>query len=72
MFNFRDIAELFRKNQACVLVRNEQELKKGIIELLNNPSGAENLGKKARDLVSQYKGATGKNTGFVRNILGGI
>lgn len=72
MFNFRDIAELFRKNQACVLVHNEQELKEGIIELLNNTSFADNLGRKARNLVSQYKGATGKNADYIRDILGGI
>jgi 3-deoxy-D-manno-octulosonic-acid transferase len=72
MFNFRDIAELFCKNQAVIPVRNGQELKTRIRELLNNAPAMEALGRRAKELVSQYKGATGKNADFVRGILQGV
>jgi 3-deoxy-D-manno-octulosonic-acid transferase len=72
MFNFRDIAELFFKAEAAILVHNEQELKVRISELLNNAPEMEALGRRAKELVFQYKGATGKNADFVRGILQGI
>ncbi|MFH1640482.1 MAG: hypothetical protein ABIA66_00825 [Candidatus Omnitrophota bacterium] len=71
MFNFRDIAEVFCKAEAAIVAHNGNELKEIIGELLCNPDKIKALGNKARDLVSQYKGATVKNADCIKNILGG-
>jgi len=58
MFNFRDIADLFLENDACILVRNEEEIRKAIMDLLGNPAKMATLGQKAKGLIVQNQGAT--------------
>lgn len=60
MFNFRDIADLFLKQKAGILVRNKEELYTGIKNLLDDPGKMFNLGETARDLVLKKRGATKK------------
>lgn len=65
MFNFRDIAQLYIKNNACIVARNRKELLEAIKDLLNNPSKARVLGSKAKDLIIQNQGATKKNMEWI-------
>ena len=61
MFNFRDIADLFVKQRACILIRNEKELEVRLRDLLNNPYKADELGRIAQGLITQNQGATLRN-----------
>lgn len=67
VFNFRDITSLFLKHKASLLVRNEGELKEAIKNLLHNPAAAEELGRRAKDLILQNQGATKRNLECIKN-----
>lgn len=69
MFNFRDIADLFLKHNAGILVHNQDELEKTLRDLLNNPQSANELGEKAKGLVEKNRGATLRNMGYITNSL---
>jgi 3-deoxy-D-manno-octulosonic-acid transferase len=69
MFNFRDIADLFLENNACILVHNPDELEQSIRDLLNNPAGMAILGKRAKELILQNQGATKRNLRYVKKWL---
>ncbi|MFA5156875.1 MAG: 3-deoxy-D-manno-octulosonic acid transferase [Candidatus Omnitrophota bacterium] len=69
MFNFRDIADLFAGSRAFIIVKSGQELEKAAADLLDNPSSAAELGKRARELVAQNQGATLKNLECARELL---
>ena len=69
MFNFRDIASLFLKHRASLLVHNEGELKESIKNLLNNPAAAQELGRRAKELIAQNQGAAIKNLENIKNYL---
>jgi 3-deoxy-D-manno-octulosonic-acid transferase len=68
MFNFRDIADLFLSNNAAILA-TEEEIKTKIVNLLNNPLVAVELGKKAKQLIQQNQGATRRNVEFIRKFV---
>ena len=57
MDNFRLVASIFKQNNACIQVRNEQELYEAIIELLKDEKKRENLGQLSRLTVDENKGA---------------
>ena len=69
MFNFRDIAALFLKNEACITVKNEEELLSFITDLLRNPSKMSTLGKRAQELIATQQGATEKNIEYIKKLL---
>lgn len=66
MFNFRDITELFLKNNAGIHVRNEEELYAAIKDLLSLPAKIDVLGNKARDLILQNQGAIRHNLELIK------
>lgn len=70
MFNFKDIAELFLKEDAACRVKNKFELLKTSRLLLNNSQRREKLGSRAKMLVDKNKGATRKNIEQISKILG--
>ena len=70
MFNFRDIASLFLEKKAALKVENSQELYLKLAFLLEHPQQAELLGKKARQLIYEYQGATAKNLKIIKRIVG--
>ena len=72
MFNFRDIAELFLKNQAAILVHNQKELREKIKDLLSNPSLATQFCQRAQELILGNQGATQKNVGLIKNLYAKI
>jgi len=67
MFNFRDIADLFLSNRAAKMVFNQEELKTNIVDLLNNPSEAIELGQRALQLILANQGATKRNVEYIIN-----
>ena len=68
-FNFRDIAQLYLKEQAAILAHNQQELKEGIKYLLANPNKKEELGRKAKDLILANQGATKRNLEYLGRVV---
>jgi 3-deoxy-D-manno-octulosonic-acid transferase len=69
MFNFRDIAGLFLSVQAAIAVRNPQELKDKISDLLAHPELAAQLGGRARETLFKHQGASRKNSEFLSFFL---
>lgn len=61
MFNFRDIVDAFLERNACIQVRNQDELAEAIKDLLHNPYKIQELGNRASELVIQNQGATKRN-----------
>ncbi|MCX5710004.1 MAG: 3-deoxy-D-manno-octulosonic acid transferase [Candidatus Omnitrophica bacterium] len=69
MFNFRDIADLFLKENAGIMVRNDEELKKQVAFLLHSPQEAQALGERARQLIVKNQGATLRNIEQIRILV---
>lgn len=69
MFNFRDIAELFLRNNAIIVVHNDEEIAVNVRELLNDASLRQTLGSAGKALILQNKGATARNLELIREIL---
>jgi len=61
MFNFRDITEMFLKNNAAVMVKTEEDLVSTVEDLLKNNFKAAQLVNSAREVVTRNQGATKRN-----------
>lgn len=61
IFNFKDMFDLFLKRSACILVRDKEELKTVIRNLLKNPDQMFQLGKRAKELIAENRGASERN-----------
>jgi len=72
MFNFRDIAELFLKNQAAILVHNPEELKEKIKDLLINAEKTRKFSQRALELILENRGATQRDLKLIRNLYARI
>ena len=69
MFNFRDIAELFLVSGGAVLVKNKEELREKIKDLLLHPESALGLGRRARELLLKNQGASERNLEIIKEVL---
>ena len=69
MFNFRDIAELFIRNNAAIMVNGPQELKKDIAFMLNDPLSAREMGVRAKKIIYDNRGATAKTVDLIKALL---
>jgi 3-deoxy-D-manno-octulosonic-acid transferase len=69
LFNFRDIADLFLNNDACILVRDARELESAAAGLLNDSLKAQALVEKAKVLIAQNRGATLKNLECAKELI---
>lgn len=69
MSNFRDIAELFLRNNAALAAPGERELEAEIAGLLNNPRRCAELGAGARRLILDNQGATLRNVRNLRQVM---
>jgi len=69
MFNFRDIAEIFKRASAFVVAHNQIELEAVLKDLLNNPPKVESLTKNALALVKNNRGATQRNIDYINERL---
>lgn len=72
MFNFRDIAGLFLKNQAAILVHNQEELKESIKYLLCHAEKIDSLTKAAGEVIRQNQGATQRNLKLIELLHGRV
>jgi 3-deoxy-D-manno-octulosonic-acid transferase len=69
VFNFQDIADELATQEAAIRVRNVQELKDEINNLVNNREKMTILGQKARRVVMSNLGATERNVQEIEKIL---
>lgn len=69
MFNFRDIMALFLKNEACVMIKNEEELLSDITDLLRDPKKMGALGVRAQELIARNQGATMRNMEYIKGLM---
>lgn len=69
MFNFRDIADLFLKNQAAVMVHHGGELKEKIALLLKEPGSVEEMIERAHSVIRENQGATRKNLECISEVV---
>ena len=69
MFNFRDIAELFLKNDAALMAADAEELKGKISLLLGNPVLAAGLASRASGVILENRGATQRNLELLREFV---
>ncbi|MBL7196512.1 MAG: 3-deoxy-D-manno-octulosonic acid transferase [Candidatus Omnitrophica bacterium] len=70
MHNFRAISQLFLSNQALIQVKNFNELKSKMKELISNNDRLMNLGKAAKSVLASMQGATLTNLNIIeKNIL---
>jgi 3-deoxy-D-manno-octulosonic-acid transferase len=57
MENFRDITACFRARHAIVQIPDSQSLEEAVRQLMEDPHAREELGKKARGVIDESKGA---------------
>jgi 3-deoxy-D-manno-octulosonic-acid transferase len=67
--NFLEPAKLLLSNNAAVQVKNMEEFIEVINKCLENPQIIKVYGEKAKIVVSQLKGVTGKNIEILKNVL---
>jgi len=66
LFNFRDIAQAYISHGAILIARDGMELKKAISGLLGDPQLAARLGRRAKELFLEGKGATLRNAVIIK------
>jgi 3-deoxy-D-manno-octulosonic-acid transferase len=69
MENFREISEIFRDAQAIVQVKDGAELASLAGSWANDPSVVAGTGRRARELLAAFRGATERNAGIVEREL---
>jgi len=69
MFNFRDITEMFLKNNAGIMVKDSSELEDNLKVLLGNEERITQLGKASREIILKNQGATARNSEAIRLLL---
>jgi 3-deoxy-D-manno-octulosonic-acid transferase len=70
MENFRDVAELFLQADAAMQIPAPGELARSVIELIENPERARQLGEAARRVIDQESGATARVLDHLKEWLG--
>jgi 3-deoxy-D-manno-octulosonic-acid transferase len=68
-FNFREIVSIFQSGNA-LRVAGAEQLPRALLELLSNPEERKRLGRRARELFTQYAGATQRTVQALRPLLG--
>ncbi|MFC1632417.1 3-deoxy-D-manno-octulosonic acid transferase [Candidatus Omnitrophota bacterium] len=69
MSNFSDIAEVFLKNDAAIMVKNPQQLTQQCANILNDSARAKTLGQKAKQVVQRNRGTTLRNIKCIKAII---
>lgn len=70
MFNFRDIAGMFLKNNAAIMVHNQLDLASTVELLLNNSLRVRQMTDNAREVIMKNQGATKRNIQAIGEIIG--
>lgn len=68
VFNMQEIAEMFKKSGASVVVKNAEELSLAVIDFFANSDMAEEVGKRGNSIVRSNRGALER----LLNLLGPI
>jgi 3-deoxy-D-manno-octulosonic-acid transferase len=69
MENFRDIARFFLDAQACLQVRDGNELATSVMRLFADPTAARELGERGRQVLAQHAGATARVLQQIQRLL---
>jgi 3-deoxy-D-manno-octulosonic-acid transferase len=69
MENFREIFEIFRDAAAVFPVRDAPELADRLAGWAADPFRAAEVGRRARELLAAFRGATERNAGIVEREL---
>ena len=69
MENFRDIARLFLDAQACLQVRDGNELATSVLRLFADRTAARELGERGRQVLAQHAGATARVLEQIQRLL---
>jgi 3-deoxy-D-manno-octulosonic-acid transferase len=68
-WNFRDVVGLMLDRQAAVVVRNEQELEAYVRRCLTDKSFADELGRRAQELVVEQQGAADRTIDLLHRLI---
>lgn len=68
LFNFRDIADLFVRKSACIIVENKCDLVHAACDLLRDLRRRQALGEAGKQLVCSNQGATKRTVTLVQNL----
>ena len=69
MSNFQDIADRLVKEGAAISVADKSGLHQTLLSLLEEPARRNQIGAKAKDIISRYQGATAQNMEFIRKLV---
>jgi 3-deoxy-D-manno-octulosonic-acid transferase len=69
-WNFRDVVALFLERQAAAVVRNRPELESFVRRCLAEPAYADDLGRRAQELVLQQQGAADRTIDLLHQLAG--
>ncbi|MFC1806797.1 tetraacyldisaccharide 4'-kinase [Candidatus Omnitrophota bacterium] len=69
MFNFRDIIEIFKADEAAIEIPDSKSLGGEIARLLDDPSLRKRLGDRARSIVQENRGGVDKTQAAVKEIF---
>jgi 3-deoxy-D-manno-octulosonic-acid transferase len=70
MDNFREIAEAVKERNCGIQVRDAEELRRALKELLDDPARREAIGQKARQWVQNEQGVVQKNMVWIEKLIG--
>jgi 3-deoxy-D-manno-octulosonic-acid transferase len=68
-WNFRDVVSLFLNNEAAIVVRDQGELEAFVRRCLTNPTFADEIGRRAQELVLQQQGAADETIALLDRLL---
>ena len=69
MQNFREIVEVFLKDQAVLQVKDAKELEERMKFLLDHPAQRDLLGQAAQKVIEKYRGATDQSLTVIVQVL---
>jgi 3-deoxy-D-manno-octulosonic-acid transferase len=67
-WNFRDVVTLFLNHDAAIVVKNESDLEAFVRRCLTDATFADNLGRRAQQLVLQQQGAADRTIDLLRKL----
>lgn len=71
MFNFKDTYALFKNRDACLTVKNGEELAKQVTRLFDEPEHRHRMEEETRAIVRENKGASRKSAILLHQMLEG-
>ncbi|MEK7309277.1 MAG: 3-deoxy-D-manno-octulosonic acid transferase [Planctomycetota bacterium] len=69
MSNFQDISDQLIKEGAAISVPDKSGLHQTFLSLIAEPARRNQIGAKAKDIISRYQGATAQNMEFIRKLV---